>query len=117
MISLQAKLSIFLGFIIVFFSIIDNIRSELLILQILAVYAISRNIDCMVIGKCIFSSWIGLIIPIFAFLLTLLNRLDYFEDTRNYVYNAYNKLLNFNINKCTRSNLITIHYNQNKNES
>ena len=55
MISLQAKLSIFLGFIIVFFSIIDNIRSELLILQILAVYAISRNIDCMVIGKCIFS--------------------------------------------------------------
>ena len=72
--SFQSKLSIFLGLIIVLFSIIDNVKSKLIFLQIVAVYVISQNIDCLVVGNCILSSWIGLIIPIVAFLLTLLNR-------------------------------------------
>ena len=77
--SLQSKISIILGIVIIFLSIMENIPLSSLALQVLAIYLITKNIECMVYGNCILSSWSALLLPLFAVLMSLMYKISYFE--------------------------------------
>lgn len=77
--SLQSKISMVLGLVIIFLSLMENIPLSSLALQVVAIYLITKNIECMVYGNCILSSWSALLLPLLAVLIALMYKISYFE--------------------------------------
>ena len=98
--SIQGKLTILLGILIVFFSLLENINLYALLIQALGIFIIARNIDCYVYGKCILGAWIGLMIPTFVFLLMLMSKISYFDNTKRKLVSLIKYFNKMNSSRC-----------------
>tara|TARA_B100001093_G_C25965106_1_gene650745 strand:- start:71 stop:433 length:363 start_codon:yes stop_codon:yes gene_type:complete len=96
--SIQGKISLLLGLIIVFFSLLENLNMYSILIQIFSIYVITKNLECLVYGKCILGAWIGLLIPTVAILIGLMYKISYFDTYRN----KFNKIFSY-VNKVNRS--------------
>ena len=98
--SLQGRISLFLGLIIVFFSLMENLGIYAIIIEITAIYFLSRNIDCLIRGGCVLAAWIGLLIPTIAILLTLMYKISYFDSYREKINNYLDYITKINKSRC-----------------
>jgi hypothetical protein len=98
--SLQGRISLFLGLIIVFFSLIENLSIYAILLEISGIYFLTRNIDCLIRGGCVLAAWLGLLIPTIAILLTLMYKISYFDTYKNKITSYLEYITKLNKSRC-----------------
>ena len=84
--SFQSKISILLGLILITLSILENVNSITIILELIGIFIISRNIDCLIYGQCYNASWIALLIPFCAVVIAILYKISYFDKYNDFIY-------------------------------
>lgn len=98
--SIQGKLTILLGLLIIFFSLLENISFYAILLQAFGIFIIARNIDCYIYGKCVLGAWMGLMIPTSVFLIMLMSKLSYFNDTKKQIIKLLKYFNKMNSSRC-----------------